>query len=545
MEGAGTTPAPAAVPPTAATLGTTAAGGTTATGAASVCQFCGLPGHKTRRAKACLHHEPSERAAGAAAAAAAPAAPAAPAPKWTFEQEADEYTIMDLEDAIDFVEKQRFDKHVNQICENAPMVVKRTCGESYDVNQPAKKRLPLFETMGEGVFGLMYTWLRKTGNDKGIPKIEVWEFYSFLAILIGADLINLPMQDCIGILTQRVSAKLPNLATVPVLDKERFGEIRGCLTTIDPDRAQNTSTTWGSKIDDVAQMREFEKGVYAKARRMLGTIWLCFALDDELVAMRSKTLQSRSLSNRKAGKDGLSNNAIADAFLNCILGIRHKVRCGYKQLNTVQELIDELLDAVKGPGMILTADRGYSSLALWQFLTSRDTAFVMVCKKGKAGGCPFILKSEQDKGKKDTSGMSEEYRMLWEKLQDLKERAAQEAAETDAAEQVEAAADEAAVEAEDGAEPAAEVAGTPQGDDGPPPPEDQEPDPSLSVPGKIVDDSPLLGRQIRVATAKFPSSRQNEANEVEVVCTTARTYNSSSNKNTTVIRLVSAGTGVE
>jgi hypothetical protein len=238
MEGAGTTPAPAAVPPPAATLGTTAAGGTTATGAAPVCRFCGLPGHKTRRSKSCLHHEPSERAAGA------PAAPAAPAPKWTFEQEADEYTIMDLEDAIDFVEKQRFDKHVKQICENAPKAVKRTCGASYDVNEPAKKRLPLFETMGEGVFGLMYTWVKKTGNDKGIPKIEVWEFYSFLAILIGADLINLPMQDCIGILSQRVSAKLPNLATPPVLDKKRFGDIRGCLTTIDPDRTQNSSSTY-------------------------------------------------------------------------------------------------------------------------------------------------------------------------------------------------------------------------------------------------------------------------------------------------------------
>ena len=102
-----------------------------------------------------MHHvEPSERAAGDAA---------APTPKWTFEAEADEYTIMDEKEAIELVENQRFDKHVKQICENAPKAVKRMCGESYDVNHPAKERLPLFETIGEGVFDMMLAWVRKAG----------------------------------------------------------------------------------------------------------------------------------------------------------------------------------------------------------------------------------------------------------------------------------------------------------------------------------------------------------------------------------------------
>jgi hypothetical protein len=54
-------------------------------------------------------------------------------------------------------------------------------------------------------------------------------------------------------------------------------------------------------------------------------------------------VQSKSISQRKAGKEGTKNDAVADSFLRAIVAIRHKERLDFNQKAAVQELVSKYI----------------------------------------------------------------------------------------------------------------------------------------------------------------------------------------------------------
>ena len=83
-------------------------------------------------------------------------------------------------------------------------------------------------------------------------------------------------------------------------------------------------------------------------------------------------------------------------------------------------------------------------------------------------------------------------------------------------------------------------------DNEPPPPEDQEPMPKTSTtPDNIMDDAPLLGREIRIATCKLPSSRSGDSNSQKMTAIVFRDYNKANNLSTNVLRFVASKTDVD
>ena len=62
-------------------------------------------------------------------------------------------------------------------------------------------------------------------------------------------------------------------------------------------------------------------------------------LDDELIGSRSSDVECKTLSYRKAGKDGPVVDAIADSHLGCILGMHLRVK-GETELSNVMNVIN-------------------------------------------------------------------------------------------------------------------------------------------------------------------------------------------------------------
>lgn len=500
--------------------------------ATAVCSACGKAGHATTRSVQCeKHHEyvPSASSSSTSHARAT----------WVHQPEVDEYVVTVDMDQIEEHLDGAFKAHVRAVVEKGrQLVVTRTEEEEEDDDTEDLSRLSIFHTIGEGIFTIIMPWCKKEAVRRGIRKIATWEFYSWVAVYIGSNLINLNMEESLEYLEARFFQTHANCTTSPYISRDRYLEITSCIRGIDPDDETEGQDTWSSSIDDIDKMREFEKGMYKMSRKVFLTPHSQLVIDDELVGSRSKSVQSKALSHRKAGKEGLKNDAVADSFLKAMLSVRHKQRLGYSQHNVVQELVKEILAVQDGPGLMFTADRGYSSAKAWAALASLDAGFIMVSKSGKGHGHAFNLRSATATsavpGGIQTDEESTIYAQLTEALN------ASEFADGDSdneEDDEESSASEGENQSESPEEPQLTNDLT-------------EPD-SISdgdvpqIATGVVDDSSLLGSQIRVATRKVQSSRDNQANEIVLTAVSFRGYEKKQNKNlSSVVRIVLAGIGL-
>jgi hypothetical protein len=378
----------------------------------------------------------------------------------------------------------------------------------------------------------------------------------------------------------------PAITTIIQLD--RYKELTQCVRAINPDYATNTRHSWGGVIDNVANMREFESAVFGPSRKICMTPNAIIVVDDELVSCRSKTVQSRIISQRKRGKDGLKNDSIACSITRILLGVRHKQRIEYKQLEQVKELLHELAQSISLNGVLLCCDRGYGVIELWLLCASLCMGFVMYARGGKSSGFPFTMQSEVNKKAKKkqqrkdaaTSIRPETPIVNYTQVDAAENPTISEGNDVHVEQGVQVAPVEGGSENEDEDEDGNAIEKVPSralhlsdlvdecdgsDDEGngngnketlvdldfespdvevdPAPPDDQVPVlPAFRANG-IVDDSPLLGKQILAATTNVASSRTNDANLQEVMAIAFRDYNNATNSESNVVKLVLSNTG--
>jgi hypothetical protein len=125
--------------------------------------------------------------------------------------------------------------------------------------------------------------------------------------------------------------------------------------------------TWSAQRDETQYLDNFEKAAYEMTRKVFLTPMHTFAtLDDDLYGTRAGDNQVKTLSIRKADREGHTADAIADALFRITLAVRFRRR-GEQQSANVLRLISTLIEG-RGEqclhGLLLTADRGYGSIAL-------------------------------------------------------------------------------------------------------------------------------------------------------------------------------------
>lgn len=121
-------------------------------------------------------------------------------------------------------------------------------------------------------------------------------------------------------------------------------------------------------------------------------------LDDDLFGTRAADNQVKTLSARKADKEGHSEDAIADALFRVVLGLRFRRR---EELHTesVRKLLITVLDE-RGEealnGCIIAADRGYGKDSFLEILSGHGLSSIFVMPEHLIRCHPFVAQSLLD-----------------------------------------------------------------------------------------------------------------------------------------------------
>lgn len=307
------------------------------------------------------------------------------ASEWSFLDAPDEYTLELEQDSLDNFFFERAIKDLGFVKAKTNQMIANQSEEQ----ETSGKYLPIFFLLSRGLFETVFNYARKKSRANNWGEIKEWEIISFLAILIGSDMLPFDLDSSIELLYASWERKtLPRdpLDLKPFLTKERFLQILRCLTVFDPD-GEKFGNNFRARVDTLGSkdMRDFEERMFRDTRLMFLNEHSVVVLDDELIGSQSATVESRAFSNRKAdGKCGFKNDAIGTSPLGVILAVRHKERLGYNQKNAAKQLLVNFSDI-----SCVTADRGYSSLHLWKHLLERKISFVMISNGGKSSRPPF------------------------------------------------------------------------------------------------------------------------------------------------------------
>jgi hypothetical protein len=186
--------------PTSAVLAGTANGTSAQTTPPAPCQFCGQLGHTTKRSTKCgRHHEYVSSATSASSNKDS---------CWVYVNEVDEYHIQGDFTQLESYLDGRFKQHIKAVVEKGKKLVhsngqqQATDADSDDENSDldSMTRIDLFHTIGRGIFGVIMPWCKKQARVMGVKNIRTWEFYSWLSIYIGGNLINLNLDKTIDVL---------------------------------------------------------------------------------------------------------------------------------------------------------------------------------------------------------------------------------------------------------------------------------------------------------------------------------------------------------
>lgn len=349
------------------------------------CSSCGNEGHNDSRSRDCLNNK---RTKAAQLAAESGETPTIFETQWKAIGEPDEYVVEYDTDMVSKAFDSRFQVHTKTVWSQ----VRQLCSKlKHEPDENGNfSRNAIFESLCQMWYSTQLEWANKrmSSDEKAI---EPWELKLFVAMFIFSEQMNLTTADAFELLRKHLIVEHSNLVHL-LLDEKRFRRIKDLLSTHSPDNdIYDGETAWSQTVDKISKMREFENTIYEKSRLVAITRCMCVVIDDELVSSRSQELQSKALSNRKAGKEGGKNDACADSFLRTFLAVKHQERLGYSQQSTVKELLDMLYNVLQGSpqGLWLTADRGYSCLEMWLTIAKLDMGFLMICNTRENKDQPF------------------------------------------------------------------------------------------------------------------------------------------------------------
>lgn len=245
--------------------------------------------------------------------------------------------------------------------------------------------------------------LKKPSRDR----LTLPEMYRFFAVFICSHTTGLSYTKTIEVL-RCLGCKPPSLATVRYISSH-------ILAYPATGRGSDGLNSWNSQRDQTPLLSSFEETAFRmSAKIFLSPTHLFATLDDDLYGTRAADNQVKTLSARKADKEGHVADAVADAFFRISLAVRFRRR-GESQAENVDKVLQTLLGG-RGEqsvlGFVVTADRGYGNLSLLKNLLKQGIGAVMVMPEHLLKCHPFVAESffnvtRNEGSDEDSSGSSE------------------------------------------------------------------------------------------------------------------------------------------
>lgn len=210
-------------------------------------------------------------------------------------------------------------------------------------------------------------------RDKGRVKLKLPDMFRFLAVFIFSHTTGLSNKKTLEVL-RSLGCSTPKLEDVRYISSNILAySITG--------RGNEGLSSWNSQRDQTPLLSSFEETAFKMTAKIFMAPKHLFAtLDDDLYGTRAADNQVKTLSARKADREGHVADSLADAFFRLTLALRFRRR-GESQAQNVDSLLSNLL-AVRGEksllGFVITADRGYGKFSLLKRLLKRGIGAMMI-----------------------------------------------------------------------------------------------------------------------------------------------------------------------
>jgi len=242
----------------------------------------------------------------------------------------------------------------------------------------------------DGVLRQLGQWLNEFIRHKQLNRSEITlaDMYSYVAIMLLSHAFRLCFERTIQLL-----AELGNIP--PSLERIRF--IAGNVKAYSPTgRGEEGAMQWFAQRDRTRHLSEFETLAFRETKKVFfSPLQLLATLDDELHGTRAVDNQVKTLSDRKADREGHSADLVADALFRIVFAQRYRRR-GEPQVDSVRKLLTGLFDGRGEESLsscIVTADRGYGKEAFMKLLSEFGVGSVFVMSDQLLRAHPFLAAS--------------------------------------------------------------------------------------------------------------------------------------------------------
>lgn len=267
---------------------------------------------------------------------------------------------------------------------------------------------------GRAAFAIMFLrpliqkqvlWVNQRIRLENVSNLHVTEgdIVKFLAILFASHLTNLSLDSI---------TKLVKELGHDCLGMEMVNFLSGNVCAFHPSMTHvSSASSWEARRDPTKFLTDFEFTAFDTSRRLF-YVPTCqmLTLDDELMGTRSNSNPVKTLSSRKADREGHSSDVLADALFRITLMSRFHRR-GEQQVDTVERLIrsvQECQGEMSCRSAILTADRGYGRERFLRVIQEKGLSLLFVMPDHVLSIHPFNALSRLDCTREDLIHYQEE-----------------------------------------------------------------------------------------------------------------------------------------
>ena len=205
----------------------------------------------------------------------------------------------------------------------------------------------------------------------GVPVTSELELLSVVATVFLRSSFNLSLDEAWKIMQYEANAEgftlIERARYTVILDNIRGFDVVGRSPLKDDD-------AWMQQSNLLANLHDLEEIMFQKSSDMLlhrgnGLV----VLDDELVSSRANDVESKTLSNRKAGKEGPVSDCIACSLTSMMYGMRLQTKAD-NQVENVAKLLKTLnipTNANHDHKMLCACDRGYGKMTFIEKILSQ------------------------------------------------------------------------------------------------------------------------------------------------------------------------------
>lgn len=211
------------------------------------------------------------------------------------------------------------------------------------------------------------------------------QMYQYFAVLLYS--------HCTGFSPKKTIDKLrAEGCHVPTLDTWR--QISQNILAFSPtNRGDLGQNSWNAQRDRTILLDRFETTAFEMSRNVFFVSdYSILTLDDDLYGTRSSDNQVKTLSARKADKEGHCAIAVADALFRSTIGIRF-MRRGENQDACVQKVLERILDEtgqINVNGVVMAADRGFGKISAIRKMASLGINILFIFPEHRLKCHPFV-----------------------------------------------------------------------------------------------------------------------------------------------------------